>query len=613
MRRFLSVFAVVVAIQASAAAMTLVENGQSACTIVIAPDAGAQEKAGADDLQLYLGKMSGAKVPVGTDASVSGDRILIGVFGKPPVQEWKGARPGQDAFAIETAARPSGGTDLFLVGGDARGAGNAVYELLERFLGVRWYMPCELGEQVPVQKTIALKDLKWSNKPDYDAVAGLTWHGGVGSKDWLRRNKGDVGSSSYFFGHSWSGYIKPSEENKKAHPEWFALQKDGTRGDQLCSSNPEVIDIFIKKVRERFEKNPDVVVVSISPNDGHGFCTCRECKAIDAQYGVKDNSQTDRFVHFANAILKETKKTHPDKLVGILAYVTHTRPPVSAVPDPNYATLICHTPWAFCHVHTLNDPNCPPNARFCEMIKGWTKVCKHVSVYDYYGHFYFMTPWPIVHDIRKDLPYLRSIGVNGFESETQQHWANQGLNFYMAAKLVWDTDRDSQALLDDYYHGFYGPAEKPMRKYWETWEAAMMRQPCGDSKWIVMLTPELIKETGQLLAEAERLAGSNEKVSKRLALHRVGYRFTEAYANMRRHGEAGELEQAVAAGEEAMRIVKSTEGTEPQAFWVTLAYNQTRAQLKPYKKKLEALKPAKPTTQESSKDEPKPIFAGEEK
>src|SRR5262249_29125827 len=162
-------------------------------------------------------------------------------------------------------------------------------------------------EKVPTQRTIALKALNWTNQPDYDAVRGLTWKGGPGAKDWLRHNKGEVGSETFFFGHSWSGYIKPSEENKKRHPEWFALQKDGTRGDQLCTTNPEVIDIFIRKVIGHFDQHPDDMVASISPNDGYGFCTCPRCKALDAQYGVKANCQTDRFVHFANLILKELK------------------------------------------------------------------------------------------------------------------------------------------------------------------------------------------------------------------------------------------------------------------------------------------------------------------
>jgi hypothetical protein len=241
------------------------------------------------------------------------------------------------------------------------------------------------------------------------------------------------------------------------------------------------------------------------------------------------------------------------------------------------------------------------------MIEGWTKVCKQVSTYDYYGHFYMFTPWPIVHDILKDIPYLRSIGVKAFISETQQNWANQGWNFYVAAKLVWDTDRDQAAMIDDLCEKFYGPAAVPMRHYWETWENAMSAQPCGGYGWVGMFTPELMKQTGELLQEAEKLAAGNEKVSRRLALHRIGYNYADAYVRMRRHGDAGELEPLIAACKEAVAIIHDNEKNKPQAFFTSLASDQTEIQMLQYKRKLEAAtKPAKTNS-------PKPIFNGENK
>jgi len=588
MHRFSLICLLLAALTGAAAGMTLVNKGKPACTIVIAPDAGEQEKLAAAELQTYLRKISGAEAPIGADAAIAGNRILLGVYGKAPVAAWTGETPGRDSFAIEMR-KTKAGTDLYLVGGDARGAMYAAYELLERFLGVRWYMPGEIGEDVPQRQTVTVKNLKWRNEPDYhDIIGGLTWAGGPGADDWRRRNKGDAGPPGYSFGHNWSNIIDPSEANKKAHPEWFALNPDGTRSYQLCSSNPDVIRISVEKARDYFDRHPEAVLFSLSPNDGGDFCTCENCRAIDAQYGVTDGSQTDRFIHYANAVLAELHKTHPGKMVGILAYVSHTRPPVSATPDPCYATMICHTPWEFCHVHALNDPNCKRNARFSKMIEGWTKVCQHVIVYDYYGHFYIFAPWPIARNIGKDLPYMNRIGVYGFVSETQQHWANQGINFYLAAKLTWDTDRDTDAMLKEFYRRFYGPAEKPMRKYWETWNEEMAKQPCGGYAWLAMFTPELLAKTGKLLDEAEKLAGDNEIVQKRLALHRIGYRFTDAFTRMRVHGAKEEWQQAVDAGNEAIKIVEDTKGMEPQPFWIWLATSQTQGQMQPYLNKLKA-------------------------
>jgi hypothetical protein len=172
-------------------------------------------------------------------------------------------------------------------------------------------------------------------------------------------------------------------------------------------------------------------------------------------------------------------------------------------------------------------------------------------------------------------------------SETQQHWANQGINFYLGAKLAWDPSQDPDRLLSEYYERFYGAAAGPMRRYWERWEQAMAAttaQGHGGYEWLAMYTPALVAEQDVVLTEAERLAaGDREKVRRRVAFARLGFRFTEAWTRMRDHAGRREWAAAVAAGDEAIGRLRETAGTEPQAFWIDLAVAQTQAQMKPYR------------------------------
>jgi len=373
---------------------------------------------------------------------------------------------------------------------------------------------------------------------------------------------------------------------KQEHPEWFALS-GGVRTNQLCSAHPDVVRITVEKAREFFAKNPAAPLFSISPNDGYGWCEDDRCQVVDRHYGVTDGSLSDRFVHYGNQVLEELGKTHPDKQVGILAYVQHTRPPVSAKPHPNYVTVITHTPWEFCHVHSLDDPACDLNRRFVEYVRGWSAVARHVGVEDYYGHFYMFTPWPVVHTMRRDIPFISGLGVDRFMSETQQNWANQGINFYVAAKLLWNPRTDVDALLADYYTRFYGKAAAPMKQYWERWEKAMVDTAPGGHggySWLRMFTTELVDECGLYLSQAETAAASDsDKVKARLAFARAGFRFTEAWTRMRNHGYRGEWDQAVGAGEEAMARIRETDGMQPQAFFVSLALDQTGTMVKAYR------------------------------
>jgi hypothetical protein len=305
---------------------------------------------------------------------------------------------------------------------------------------------------------------------------------------------------------------------------------------------------------------------------------------VDALYGVTDGTLSDRFVHYGNEVLAELQKTHPGKQIGILAYVSHTRPPLHARPHQDYATLITHTPWDFCHVHAIGDPACSVNPRFASYVRGWSEAASHVGVYDYYGHFFVFAPWPLVHSIRRDVPFLHALGIERFTSETQQNWANQGLNFYLAAKLLWDPATDVDALLREYYTRFYGQAAPAMQRYWERWEAAMIAtaaQGDGGYEWLRMFTPELVAECDGILEEAERRAGADtDKVQRRVAFARVGFRFTEAFTRMLDAGARRDLPALRAAAAEAETRIEEARGSEPQAFFTSLAIDQTRHLLK---------------------------------
>jgi hypothetical protein len=278
-------------------------------------------------------------------------------------------------------------------------------------------------------------------------------------------------------------------------------------------------------------------------------------------------------------VLSELDKTHPDRQVGILAYVTHTNPPYRARPAAGYATLVSHTPWEFCHVHAIDDAACARNRRFAGYLRGWTSLTRHTGIHDYYGHFFICAPWPIVHSIRRDVPLFHQLGIERFSSETQQHWATQGLNFYVAAKLAWNPATDVDALLDDYFQRFYGKAAAPMRRYWERWEQAMVATASlgdGGYQWLRLFTPELVTECGRYLSEAEALAASDrEQVSRRVAFVRSGHRYTEALTEMIDYGIHGDVSATMAAAEEALRRARETEGSQPQAFFMFLVETQT--------------------------------------
>ena len=139
-----------------AQATTLVRAGHAEAVIVVPA---GNKAAGAADLQTYVEKASGAKLPIVTEDKLGDANHAPRVFVGPcraasRVVDLKALQP--EGFVIKTD-----GGDLFIVGRDATETGMqvagtfyGVCEFLERYVGVRWLMQGPLGEVVPKHATL---------------------------------------------------------------------------------------------------------------------------------------------------------------------------------------------------------------------------------------------------------------------------------------------------------------------------------------------------------------------------------------------------------------------------------------------------------------------------
>ncbi|PKN29497.1 MAG: hypothetical protein CVU64_07820 [Deltaproteobacteria bacterium HGW-Deltaproteobacteria-21] len=99
---------------------------------------------------------------------------------------------------------------------------------------------------------------------------------------------------------------------------------------------------------------------------------------------------------------------------------------------------------------------------------------------------WFGLPWPIAHTIAEDIPYLKSRGVKGILSQanlSMDAWTN-GLNFYVASKLLWDPTLDPETLKRRWIYGLFLEAGVHMADYYDAMEKSMASQVCisGDAR-----------------------------------------------------------------------------------------------------------------------------------
>ena len=170
--------------------MNLTTDGRSAYVILVGPHPSIYAKTGAEDLQKYTAKISGARLPIvqtrpaGRPAILLGtDRTLelIGALVQRGELTLHGL--GEEGYAIETC-----GQDLIIAANTPGGAMFGVYGFLEEVLGCRFFMPDEeIGEHVPRRRTIKLPDLGIRSVPSMEFRS--VYHG-----DWARKNRLNIHS-----------------------------------------------------------------------------------------------------------------------------------------------------------------------------------------------------------------------------------------------------------------------------------------------------------------------------------------------------------------------------------------------------------------------------------
>jgi hypothetical protein len=473
----------------------LVDDGVAKAAIVVPREPSRIEQFAAAELQRYIARISGAELPITSEgAGQKGYRIFVG-----NTRALRGAKvrldantAGRDGFALLSNA-----TRLIIAGRSDLGTLFGVYELLERCLGVRWFMPGEVGEVVPQAKTVRIGTVRDIVKPAFDT----RW---VGDGEWSLKQRmnchisvegEDVGVNWLWHFHTFCLLIPP-EEYFDQHPDWFPLvngkrqksTREHSHSTQLCTSNPEVVRKLAEGMIAELDRDPSIEIITLSPNDGGGFCECENCVALD-EPGRDWFARYSRRLAVLNAeVARIVGEKHPDVLIKIGAYAMYARPPLDEGwrPPENTLVQLCHI--YFCHNHPVATGECregetyqasdnfQPNQEFRRILEQWTGLTDNLYIYEYYSLGGFQRarlPWPLVHTMRHDIPFYRDTGVKGFYTQlSADSWHRLGLNYYVAAKLAWNADLDVDALLDDYFEKFYGPAADAIQAYFTALERA---------------------------------------------------------------------------------------------------------------------------------------------
>ena len=334
-------------------------------------------------------------------------------------------------------------------------------------------------------------------------------------------------ASGHSFGDMW-------ETHKDEHPEWFAVQPDGTRDQsrspdrsRLCVSNIELIEEIARDRIERLNKS-DINSVSIGPNDGGqtSFCRCEACRMLDLPNSRKlpggGPALTDRYVFFWNEIAKRVTKVHPTATLTADAYSVYSAPPVLRKLHPNIAIRVVGL--------TYTD-----ELKRQQALRDWAAWSSSVeSVYVRPNVLLAGrrqgTPVIYVHKLAEDFKYMANHSLVGTDFDSCCHnWATQGLNYYVCAKLHWNPSLDVDELIADYCESGFGAGADAVKKYFLRIEELTNIMASTDQKYTEPFTAGVVDELRGYLDDAAQVTNHEHDANNRVAFLRSGLEYTDAY------------------------------------------------------------------------------------
>jgi len=560
-------------------AVTLVDDRVADSVIIVPANASVISMKAASELRRGAAKMTGAQMTIYAEDELALEHDLlwiqsdVGLVYVGPTDATRKAFPEVEDLEPEAYIVRTAPNRLYLSVKDRRyrdidrttkfqswemhshdrGTLYAVHDLLRTQFGVRWLWPGDLGEVMPERRTLAVPQTQKIGRPAYP-VRQLTAMGGAGTyrygywtvgfspaqyrekwtqvDRWLER--AGCGQSIFFGGSGLFFADRFVDRYAESHPEWFALQDDGTRATKpyhknrprVCLANPELAGEVARVAVDWLRSHPDYTGYSIGLSDAspETFCTCDLCRA----WG---DSSSHREVRFYSKVADLVAKELPGKLVtGYNYYSPMPLPSVLPLSDNLLVKFVTggRDPKWGREIALSGYLRSGDRALIQESFRAWAGAARKVAWRQDYDHALGL-PINYLPRLAEDLNAAADSGhLKGsiFTEGVYNNWASMGIVYYALATFFREGRIDADALLADYCRSGFGNATSSVMDYFKELERITnligerndisWRWRDGVLKTAVGFYPQRIARLNAILKDARKLADDDRKALERI-------------------------------------------------------------------------------------------------
>ena len=454
--------------------------------------------------------------------------------------------------------------------GYRKGSLYGTYDFLERFAGVRFYFPGEVGTVVPAKKLAVPAQIDILDFPDMEERSYLPWVETSGKMypnchEYKRppahllntlRLRSDTISPGMTNALQRGNYLK---RFYKTHPEYFALYPNGKRlpevrkeySTQFCLNSGIEEEIY-QDINAYFLGKPassrgldrwsPVMFsprgVNMTHDDAFFWCACAKCRKAgldkDAYKNpaVRKRISTEVWKFTARIANRLKKEKVPNARIIMLAYVPYDIVPDCDIPD-NILPVVVVFPGVQGDTPTLK--------RNDNVIKAWQKKCNGRILLRAWTGKYMLRRFPGVpdfhHNILCDYFKQRKDWFSGvFLSECIDYFLFRHLNLYLFFKYAWNNNADLKSVMDEYFVNMYGKGAPFIREYFDILEKIWDKELIKGMKdsmmggeavianeietWTQVFSPARIKHFDSLWDKAARAVRNDKAASMRVKFMR---------------------------------------------------------------------------------------------
>lgn len=346
-----------------------------------------------------------------------------------------------------------------------------------------------------------------------------------------RRNGGEICRCNHslygFYNRFWEKNPKTPELFVEKNPAMFAKGFEG-KPPQMCYTSKALIKQLAQDARDYYDGRSTGAeqgifwrpalpnLFPVEPMDNSSFCRCDSCQAFftddKGEKGLySKGTHSNYFFNFVNEVCKELNKTHPNKAIVTLAYMTHAYMPDFKL-DPNVAVQFCFT--------ANRAPHSQNYQHELDILKTWAEegVGRPMYLWLYYtfpkeravNGKYHCFPGFFAHTIDSQFKLFHEYGIRGMF-----HCGyGQEIEAYVTFRMMDDPTLNVNRLLDEYFTGLYGKAAKPLKSLYLSIERVFSdpelrpktRLSGPELNWSVLGTEKRMRRYARLMAQAHNRA-----------------------------------------------------------------------------------------------------------